>query len=492
MQRRHFQKLYRKQIKRMALLGALTLSCLPASGQEPSATGPAFVVPAAELQLFDDAFRQGLSDRPLLALADPFSLHEAEPFQVSASDATASSKAAAPIAERIVEAEPIAASLIAQADAEAAAKAHAAAARAQAQVRAAAALAAAQAQRDAEAAQLIAARAVFAQVEQPPVAQEAAPRPIGVLRDPDAQADSTDEGLAEPVLDPEVDSATSDGAQSPIESYGEAPVDRTPQFLRSVSPLLSRGQWQFDYGLAYSLQEGHFPAIEGGNLVRADVRRRSLIVPLALRYGINRETQFFFNAPVGWADTELATILGDEDTSVGGFGDLDFGITRLLCQDARCGWSLVGTVRGTAPTGSRDSPLILDDTGIGNGVWRAGGDMLMIQNLDPIILFYGGGYTYSFEREFAGVDVRLGHQFLYNMGIGFAVNERVTLSTAFLGSYISETNFNGISVANTDQEPIQIRMAATIARCQKLVEPFVTFGLTDTAPSAQFGVIFTR
>lgn len=211
-----------------------------------------------------------------------------------------------------------------------------------------------------------------------------------------------------------------------------------------------------------------------------------------MRYGINKRTQFFLNAPVGWADTEIATLFGDDDTSVGGFGDLDFGLTRLICQDSRCGWSLVGTVRGTAPTSSRDNPLILNDTGTGNGVWRVGGDMLVIQNFDPIILFYGGGYTYSFEREFAGVDVRLGHQALYNMGIGFAVNERVTLSTAFLGSFITETYVDGSTVPNTDQEPLRIRMAATIARCNRLVEPFVTFGLTDTAPSAQVGITFTR
>ncbi len=280
---------------------------------------------------------------------------------------------------------------------------------------------------------------------------------------------------------------------SPIETYGEVPVDRTPQFLRQVTPLLSRGQMQIDCGLTYTLQETHFPAVFGANLVRADVRRRTITVPLALRYGLNEETQLFLNTPLGWSDTEFATVLGDDDRSVGGIGDVSFGFNRLLCQDSRCGRSWVGTLRATAPTGEATNPLVITDSGLGNGVWRLGGDLLVVQNLDPVIIFYGAGYTYSFEGDIDGLDIQYGHQVNYNLGLGFAVNERVTLSTAFLGSYIGETHANGILIPNSDQEPLQIRMAATIARCRsRLVEPFVTFGLTQTAPSARLGVVFTR
>jgi hypothetical protein len=115
-----------------------------------------------------------------------------------------------------------------------------------------------------------------------------------------------------------------------------------------------------------------------------------------------------------------------------------------------------------------------------------------VQPIDPIILFYGVGYTYSFEREFQGVDVTLGQEFRYNLGLGFAASERVTLSTAFIGSYITETKFNGQSFPNTDQEPLRVRLAATIAQRCRLVEPFVNIGLTETAPAAELGIIWTR
>lgn len=320
---------------------------------------------------------------------------------------------------------------------------------------------------------------------------------VGYQRLLDAEVD--DEPIQSPEL-PEPVIAVPEDAElpvpqsntPPIERYGEAPVDRTPQFLRTVTPLLREGQWQFDYGFVYALQEFDFPVHIGGNPARADLRRRSWFVPLAVRYGWNRRTQLFLNLPVGWSDTELATPIDDNNSTRGGLGDMTFGITRLLHQNSCTGKSLVGTLRAVAPTGAERSPILLTGTGLGNGVWQLGGDLLVVQPIDPIILFYGVGYTYSFEREFQGVDVRLGQEFRYNLGLGFAASERVTLSTAFIGSYISETKFNGQSFPNTDQEPLRIRLAATIAQRCRLVEPFVNFGLTETAPAAELGIIWTR
>ncbi|NND98153.1 MAG: hypothetical protein HKN47_12570 [Pirellulaceae bacterium] len=291
----------------------------------------------------------------------------------------------------------------------------------------------------------------------------------------------------------DVGSGTAQPRQTPpVERYGEAPVDRTQQFLRTVTPLLPTGKMQIDCGFVYSLLETDFPVLVGANLDRADVRRRALYIPLAMRYGVNDCTQLFLNAPLGWYDNEFATSFGDSSDSELGIGDVSFGITRLLAENTRSGRSLIGTIRATAPTGNASSPLILADPGTGAGVWRLGGDLLIVQNLDPVILFYGAGYTYTFEEEFGGRDVQLGHEATYNLGVGFAANERVTLSTAFRGSYITETEVDGANVPNSDSELMQIRLAATIARCNELVEPFVAFGLTERSPSAQLGIVFTR
>ncbi len=326
------------------------------------------------------------------------------------------------------------------------------------------------------------------------------PTPAPLLNESDASGLSSDlsgDSSSDPIGTAAGDasgSATGDSPASPIESFGEAPIDRTPQFLRSVTPLLKPGQMQFDWGAVYSVQETNFPVLVGGGsiLARGDVVRRSLFVPLAMRYGLNERTQLFINAPVGWYDTQFATVAGDSSDSEGGIGDTTFGFTRLLSQNNRAGRSLVGTVSATAPTGNPLNPLVFNGGGTGNGVWRLGGDLLVIQNLDPVILFYGGGYAYNFENEFSGFDVELGHQISYRMGLGFAANERVTLSGAFQGLFVTETKVDDVHIPNTEQDLMQLRFAATIAKCNKLTEPFVAFGLTDSSPSATVGVVFTK
>lgn len=193
---------------------------------------------------------------------------------------------------------------------------------------------------------------------------------VGYQRLLDAQIDD------QPVPSPEMPAPVVDNSEDadlrspssnipPIERYGEAPVDRTPQFLRTVTPLLRPGQWQYDYGFVYALQEFDFPVHIGGNPARADLRRRTWFVPLAVRYGWNRRTQLFVNLPVGWSDTELATPVDDNSSSSGGLGDMTFGITRLLHQNSCSGQSLVGTIRAVAPTGGKEPA-----TSHRHGVWQ--------------------------------------------------------------------------------------------------------------------------
>ena len=88
---------------------------------------------------------------------------------------------------------------------------------------------------------------------------------------------------------------------------------------------------------------------------------------------------------------------------------------------------------------------------------------MFIHRYDPVIVFYGGGIRHLFEREFNGVLFSPGEQILYQFGVGFSVNDRVTLSTAFQGFYITYTQLDNVTVPGTNLEPISLRFAATIA-----------------------------
>jgi len=277
------------------------------------------------------------------------------------------------------------------------------------------------------------------------------------------------------------------------EKYGEAPVDSTRQFLRRVTPLLARGQCQVDYGLVYSVNEFDFlSGVGGGGVADISARRRSFYTPLAVRYGLNEDTQLSASTLLGWSQSELADSVTQVDESAFGIGDLQLGITRLLCDASSGSPSVIGTMEVSIPTGDEQSPIDITDTGFGTGAWSIGTNLLAVHSYDPVVVFYGAGYRYTFDSEFQGNDFQFGHQINYNLGVGFSANERVTFSTILLGNYVTESEINGVRIANSNLDAARIRFALTTVRKCKIVEPFVEIGITDAAPDLTTGVVWTR
>jgi hypothetical protein len=106
-------------------------------------------------------------------------------------------------------------------------------------------------------------------------------------------------------------------------------------------------------------------------------------------------------------------------------------------------------------------------------------------------VFYGGGYRHLWERSFDGVLVQPGEQANYMLGVGFSVNDRVTLSTTFQGFYLTNTALDNQTVRGSNLEPMSVRFAATIVRKCRILEPFAQIGMTDSAPRANVGVVVT-
>jgi hypothetical protein len=111
--------------------------------------------------------------------------------------------------------------------------------------------------------------------------------------------------------------------------------------------------------------------------------------------------------------------------------------------------------------------------------------------LDPVVLFYGGGYRHLFGRDFNDIAYQAGEQFNYQLGVGFAVNERVTLSTAFQGYYITNTYVDQQRIQGSNIEPMSLRFAVTMTRPKRIIEPFAQIGMTEFAPRASVGIIVT-
>ncbi len=343
--------------------------------------------------------------------------------------------------------------------------------------------------------------------EQGPLPTPADPTPLGPNPGPEAFTnDVTGPGLT---TAPEAADSQNDAvADREEQTLGEAPEDTTLRFLRQQTVLLEPGEFQFDVGFTYLNDEIDFPALSidvNNNVIVGELTRRQrlLMMPLELRFGITKWAQGFVRVPLGWSNSETVFNGEDQFEDTGILGDISAGITKQVIVGNEFYPDVLFTGALTAPTGDSSfvTSLLQPGAALGQGFWSASANVTFVQSYDPLVLFYGLGYTYRFEEKF-GDDIYVdpGQIFSYRFGIGFAVNPHVTLSSTFQGSYIGKNEVNDLEVGGSIQEPLQLRLAATISRRKqsdthssvKIIEPFVNFGLNEDAIDAVFGITFTH
>ncbi len=293
--------------------------------------------------------------------------------------------------------------------------------------------------------------------------------------------------------------AADSGEINRAESLGTEPADTSLYFLRRHTVLLEPGKWQFDVGLTYGIAEDNVPvaitnpAGDVIGVVRGRLKQRLMLAPFEVRWGFAPRMQLFASVPFGWSNTELSYATVDEFSNVGGIGDITTGASVLIREGTGYDADIIGTLGLTFPTGNDSFPLLnfTPNSRLGEGFFATSLDFLFVHTYDPVVVFYGLGYRHRFDDEFMGNDVNPGGQFVYQFGMGFAVNEWITLSGSFLGMSISEDRINGQTVEGSIMEPLRLRFSTTISTPSKIVEPFAEIGMTDDAPSARFGVLCT-
>jgi hypothetical protein len=292
--------------------------------------------------------------------------------------------------------------------------------------------------------------------------------------------------------DTEDDDTTSAGAED--RRLGEAPEDTSQLFLRQATVLMAPGEMQFDHGFTYSFSEVVTPVfLNDGSLAMERLRSRQWLVPFGIRLGVKENVQAFVDLPFGYAHIERADREQDDFAKTLGIGDLSAGLSFVLQSGEDEKPDVIGSVSFSAPTGDDPFGIGANDPALGTGFWGITGNINAVRSYDPVVLFGGVGYSHFFNRTFFGSDIQLGESFFYSFGMGMGINEEITLSTALVGSYQTDTSFDGVRFPGSSTEPISLRMAitGTMFQCH-IVEPFVRFGLTDDAANANFGIIITR
>jgi len=259
-----------------------------------------------------------------------------------------------------------------------------------------------------------------------------------------------------------------------VSTESEGPRERpdVPLIVEQGGVLLKKGALVIEPSAEFSLVETNsaevsgftvLPAILIGNFNISEVTRETLTAALTARVGITNRLEFEVRVPYIYRnDRVTARPVGtgssaDETSNFNGdgIGDIEFA-AHYQINDGSGGLPFfVGNLRAKSDTGESPFDVDTDATGnptelpTGTGFWSLQPSITMILPTDPAVIFGNINYTWNIERNIDGFgDIDPGDSFGGSLGVGFALNEKVSLSMAYDHTYLLETKQGGNTLSN--------------------------------------------
>jgi len=289
-----------------------------------------------------------------------------------------------------------------------------------------------------------------------------------------------------------LDTETSDNRSD--EPLGQPPPDNSLQFLRGETVLLKPGDIQLEYGFFYSTLQNRFVEPDGfGGLVEVESIDRSLVAPLTMRVGLSEDIQLSGTVPVGFSYVEIEDPFFEEQSTLFTVGDIVLGANAILGRGNDEAPDILGGLNFIIPTDDGRSGVGGLQPALGSGFFGVGWNLTAIRSYDPAVFFASVGHTHLFKRHLSGGEVQPGEFIDYSFGMSFAINDEVTLNGEVIGGFQFDTEFDGVEIPNSSNEPISLRLSVIrTVTPEYFIEPSLQFGLTDDASTVLLGVSFTR
>jgi hypothetical protein len=280
-----------------------------------------------------------------------------------------------------------------------------------------------------------------------------------------------------------------DGKISSSQPIGQKPEDEEDIrkiFLRQSSVLLRSGQMEVEGGFNYL----------GTQSVTSvyNIKLRQFQLPLTFRFGLLERLEGFVSLAYLFNRQDLSFAETHSGKTKNGLGDTTLGLNYEIFREQALWPEIITHIRLKAPSGA---PPQEDGLSLGSGHWAASFGLQFIKTVDPVVLFWGLQYTHEFKaRHYFNDgfhDIQPGKTIGYNLGLGFAVNEKVSLSAQVLGSYQWDTESDGKKLAGSSNEPVSFRSALTYRWSKKFfIEPSLGFGLNEDSPDYSLGISATH
>jgi|GEM_PF-943911 len=303
---------------------------------------------------------------------------------------------------------------------------------------------------------------------------------------------------------PKESQSSAKAAKSSVEvaetEFGSEDTEKTPplDFLSGTTVLLQPGKVELDLDFSYKQSRTVYPLTQAGYFQKSSYSARQLEAAASLRAGLWEGSEAWVRVPVIYGKVHDVSsndwVRSKERVEA---GDISFGLQQMLLRENESHPAVSVSLGVSAPTGQkryRELASTWKDTlDNGSGHWSVTPGISFVRTIDPAILFGGVSYQYFFEEKIDGYRVKPGWSAVGYLGLGFALNEKLSLGTRLSHGYSSEFKADGTTIQGSDFEATDLSFTASYRAWEKLVvSPYVTFGLNRDAGASTFGIRFTR
>lgn len=288
-------------------------------------------------------------------------------------------------------------------------------------------------------------------------------------------------------------------SQTQEQTFGAEEKESPPlDFLTGSTVLLAPGSYELGMGLLYQQSRRETSLMNVGYFQRSAYTARKLELSLTARAGLYDKVEGWLTLPGTYTyiqDVSTNEYVRDADSWE--FGDISFGLQYLLVSESEKSPAVSATVGVSAPTGEKNyyEPIStwLDPLNNGSGHWGLTVGTTFVRTLDPAILFGGLSYSHSFAETIDGYHVAPGWGVNGYFGVGFALNEKLSLGSRLALGYQSTMEVDGVTVEGSDSEPMDLSFSTSYRFADNWVAtPQVTFTLNDDAGANAFSLQVAR
>lgn len=256
-------------------------------------------------------------------------------------------------------------------------------------------------------------------------------------------------------------------------------------FLRETSILLAPGNFSFDFELSYQ-------STKRSNILE-ERRDREVLFDIVINLGIFRWMEVYLDIPAVFRQKKQISLISSNETKdsedKNGIGDLVFGSKFAIFQEGKYPFSFIGVLGINFPTGEESD---FNSLGTGSGHLGIMGGLNFIKSCDPAILLGSISCTYLSENNVNSRRIKPGMIIGCNFGLGFAINDRLTLAGQAKGTYMFGTEVDFVEVIESERELALFEMSAVYAFRKKMsIKPLINFGLNDDTPDFGLAISFS-